>query len=106
MDAITVDDMESYKDEALLEPWATWIDGFEDPSNGALIGNGATGSPETVIVHGGSQSLPLHYDNGAAAQERQQKHAIDKADFPLAINGIREPPGQIDHRQSTQPCHR
>jgi hypothetical protein len=67
-DVIIVDDMDSYRDEELLEPWATWIDGFGDAGNGALIGNGATGSPETDIVHGGTQSLPLHYDNGGAAR--------------------------------------
>ena len=67
-DSITVDDMESYKDEEFFEIWATWIDGFDDPSNGSLVGNGNTGSPETDIVHGGDQSLPLHYDNIAAAQ--------------------------------------
>jgi hypothetical protein len=68
VDAISIDDMERYKDEELLEPWTTWIDGFGVAGNGALIGNGVTGSPETGIVHGGGQSLPLHYDNGAAAQ--------------------------------------
>jgi hypothetical protein len=59
--------METYENEEFLEPWATWIDGFDDPSNGSLIGNDITGSPETGIVRGGRQSLPLHYDNGAAS---------------------------------------
>ena len=63
--------MESYRDEEFFEIWATWIDGFENPANGALVGvNPGIGdfSPESGIVHGGGQSLPLHYDNGAAAQ--------------------------------------
>ena len=71
-ESIVVDGMESYKDEEFLEIWATWIDGFEDPANnGALVGaNPALGdfSPETGIVRSGSQSLPIHYDNSAAAQ--------------------------------------
>ncbi|MCH8219016.1 MAG: hypothetical protein IH892_19835, partial [Planctomycetes bacterium] len=71
-DAIVIDDMESYKDEEFLEIWATWIDGFGDPANnGALVGaNPGIGdfSPESTIVHGGNKSLPIHYDNGAAAQ--------------------------------------
>jgi len=66
--AISVDDIERYKDEELLEIWATWIDGFAVAGNGSLVGNGATGSPETGIVHGGTQSLPLHYDNVTATQ--------------------------------------
>ncbi|MHC4594428.1 MAG: LamG-like jellyroll fold domain-containing protein [Planctomycetota bacterium] len=67
-DAISIDDMESYEDAELLEIWATWVDGFEDPTNGSLVGNGTAGTPETDLVHGGSQSLPMHYDNSAAAQ--------------------------------------
>ena len=70
VDAISVDDMESYRDAEFFEIWATWVDGFNDPANGSLVGNGAAGTPETGIVHGGSQSLPLHFDNrGAQASE-------------------------------------
>ncbi|MCH7920761.1 MAG: hypothetical protein IIC50_22645 [Planctomycetes bacterium] len=68
-DAIVIDDMESYKDEEFLEIWATWIDGFEDPANGSLVGaDPAIGdfAPETGIVHAGTQSLPLHFDNSSA----------------------------------------
>jgi len=64
--SLSVDDMERYKDEEFLEIWATWIDGFDDPANGALVG-GAAGIPETGIVHGGSQSLPMGYDNRSAS---------------------------------------
>ena len=66
-DAIVVDDMESYKDEEFLEIWATWVDGFDDPANGSLVGNGAAGTPETGIVHGGSQSMPLNFNNTGTA---------------------------------------
>ncbi|MCH8219139.1 MAG: hypothetical protein IH892_20455, partial [Planctomycetes bacterium] len=68
VDAIIIDDMESYKDEEFLEIWATWVDGFDDPANGSLVGKGAAFAPETDIVHGGSQSLPMNYDNRTAAQ--------------------------------------
>ncbi|MCH8219483.1 MAG: LamG domain-containing protein, partial [Planctomycetes bacterium] len=70
VDTIIVDDMESYKDEEFLEIWATWIDGFDDPgNNGAIVGaNPPLGNyaPESTIVYGGSQSLPIHFDNSAA----------------------------------------
>ena len=66
VDAISVDDMESYKDAEFLEIWATWVDGFDDPANGSVVG-GASGTPETGIVHGGSQSLPMDYDNRSAS---------------------------------------
>ena len=65
-DSIVIDDMESYADAEFLEIWATWVDGFDDPANGALVG-GAAGIPETEIVHGGRQSLPIDYGDGAAS---------------------------------------
>ncbi|MCH8219556.1 MAG: discoidin domain-containing protein, partial [Planctomycetes bacterium] len=37
-DTIPIDDMESYKDAEFLEIWATWVDGFDDPANGSLVG--------------------------------------------------------------------
>ncbi|MCH7918429.1 MAG: hypothetical protein IIC50_10635 [Planctomycetes bacterium] len=67
--SLSVDDMESYKDEEFFEIWATWVDGFEDPTNGSLVGaDPAIGdfSPETGIVHAGSQSLPIWFDNSSA----------------------------------------
>jgi len=65
VDSLVIDDMESYKDEEFLEIWATWVDGFDDPANGSLVG-GASGTPETGIVYGGNQSLPLDFDNSSA----------------------------------------
>ncbi|MCH8218630.1 MAG: hypothetical protein IH892_17865 [Planctomycetes bacterium] len=67
--SLSVDDMESYKDEEFFEIWATWVDGFEDPTNGSLVGaDPAIGdfAPETGIVHAGSQSLPIWFDNSSA----------------------------------------
>ena len=63
--SLVLDDMESYADAEFLEIWATWIDGFDDPANGSLAG-GAAGTPETVIVHTGDQSMPLDFDNSTA----------------------------------------
>ena len=83
VETILVDDMESYRDEEFLEIWATWIDGFDDSANGSLVGNGAAGAPETDRVHGGSQSLPLHYDNSAAAQSE----ATRTFDVPMDWTG-------------------
>ena len=65
--AIRVDDMERYRDAEFLEIWATWTDGFDDPANGGTVGNGTTGAPETDMVHGGGQSMPLHFDNSVAS---------------------------------------
>ncbi|MCH8194105.1 MAG: discoidin domain-containing protein, partial [Planctomycetes bacterium] len=87
-DAIVIDDMESYKDEEFLEIWATWVDGFGDEANnGALVGaNPGIGdfSPESTIVHGDNQSLPIHYDNSAAAQSEATRIVAISQDWTRA----------------------
>ena len=65
--AEAIDDMEAYADEENKEIWATWADGFDDPANGSLVGNGASGAPETDDVYEGGQSLPMEYDLTSAA---------------------------------------
>jgi hypothetical protein len=69
-----IDDFEYYND---LEPdnpesnniFYTWLDGFEDPTNGALVGNEFPPFAERIIVHGGKQSMPLYYDNSVTHSE-------------------------------------
>jgi hypothetical protein len=73
---VWVDDMESYKDVEFLEIWAHWVDGFENPANGSLVGaNPAAGDyvAETGIVHGGRQSLPIWFDNSSAANSEARR---------------------------------
>ena len=65
--AQAIDDMEAYADEENKEIWATWADGFDDPANGSLVGNGASGTPETDEVYEGGQSLPMEYDLTSAS---------------------------------------
>ena len=65
---IAIDDMESYRDEEFLEIWATWMDGFDNPANNGSLVGGVPGIPETGRIYGGGQSLPMLYDNSAAAQ--------------------------------------
>ena len=66
-DSAAIDDMESYEDEENLEIWVTWMDGFDDPANGSVVGNGATGAPERGQVYEGRQSLPMAYDLASAS---------------------------------------
>ncbi len=63
---LSVDDFESYTDQGGSEIFAAWIDGFTDKLSGSTVGyltaaNGTYG--ETVIVHGGKQSMPIDYNN-------------------------------------------
>ena len=71
---LIVDDFESYND---LDPaeadsnriFNVWIDGYDDPTNGSLVGYDAPPFAEQTIVHGGNQSLPLYYDNSVGDSE-------------------------------------
>ena len=71
---LIVDDFESYND---LDPaeadsnriFNAWIDGYDDPTNGSLVGYDTPPFAEQTIVHGGNQSLPLYYDNSVGYSE-------------------------------------
>jgi len=68
---LVVDDFESYNDipngqEGSRLVYDTWLDGIADSSKGgSQIGYFAGTSLEIDIVHSGSQSVPLLYDNSA-----------------------------------------
>jgi hypothetical protein len=60
----TIDDMESYNDEDNTI-YDTWLDGWVNET-GSTVGYLEAPFAERSIVHGGSQSMPLTYDNSAA----------------------------------------
>jgi hypothetical protein len=62
---LLVDDFESYTDDDVAGQaiWQTWIDGFGVADNGAQVGYLMPPYAEQTIVHGGSQSMPLLYEN-------------------------------------------
>jgi hypothetical protein len=69
---LVVDDFETYNDLDPSDPesnriFATWMDGYDDPANGSLIGYADPPFCEQGIVHGGEQSMPFFYDNFATA---------------------------------------
>jgi len=62
-DFIGIDDIEDYNDYPPDEIFSTWIDGWEVPTNGSLAGHADPPFAETGNVHGGSQSMPVYYEN-------------------------------------------
>jgi len=71
---LIVDDFESYNDIDPPDPqsnriFEAWVDGYGIPTNGALVGNDLPPYAEQTIVHGGSQSMPLYYDNSIGNSE-------------------------------------
>ncbi len=71
---LIVDDFESYNDLDPADPdsnriFNAWIDGYDDPTNGSLVGYEVPPFAEQTIVHGGNQSMPLFYDNSVGYSE-------------------------------------
>jgi len=70
---LVVDDFESYNDLNEDESetnriYLAWIDGYEDPTNGALVGYDVAPFAEQTIVNSGNQSMPMSYDNSTAGK--------------------------------------
>ena len=76
---LVVDDFESYNDLDPGDPesnriFHTWIDGYEQPTNGSIVGYAEPPFTEQSIVHGDKQSMPLAYDNtGTAAYSEAER---------------------------------
>ncbi len=71
---LIVDDFESYNDLDPADPesnriFNAWLDGYDDPTNGSLVGYDSPPFAEQTIVHGGIQSMPLFYDNSVGYSE-------------------------------------
>ncbi len=71
---LIVDDFESYNDLDPADPesnriFNAWIDGYDDPANGSLVGYDTPPFAEQTIVHGGNQSMPMSYDNAVGKSE-------------------------------------
>ncbi|MCP4258587.1 MAG: hypothetical protein GY774_13970 [Planctomycetes bacterium] len=71
---LVVDDFESYNDLDPADPasnriFNAWIDGFDDATNGSLVGYANPPFAEQTIVHSGNQSMPLEYNNAVGKSE-------------------------------------
>ena len=88
---LIIDDMESYNDLDPTDPasnriFNAWIDGYEDPTNGSLVGNDMPPFAEQTIVHGGLQSMPMAYDNSAAAKSEATLSLTSNSNW--TVNGV------------------
>jgi hypothetical protein len=88
---LIIDDMEAYNDLDPGDPLSNrifnaWIDGFEDPTNGSLVGNDMPPFAEQTIVHSGLQSMPMSYDNSAAAKSEATLSLTSNNDW--TVNGV------------------
>ena len=94
IDYLIVDDFESYNDFNTDEPdsnriFVTWLDGWQIPTNGSVVGYAEAPFCEQAIVHGGNQSMPLEYDNTGTAGTSEAGRTWDNPQDWTA-NGIKE----------------
>jgi hypothetical protein len=80
-DFLVVDDFESYNDIDPPDPesnriFEAWLDGYDIPTNGALVGNDLPPYAEQGIVHSGIQSMPYIYDN-SVAKNSEATHTLE-----------------------------
>jgi len=71
---LIIDDFESYNDLDPAEPGSNrifnaWLDGYDDTTNGSLVGYDNPPFAEQTIVHSGNQSMPMSYDNAVGKSE-------------------------------------
>jgi hypothetical protein len=94
IDYLVVDDFESYNDFNPDDPnsnrvFFAWLDGWQIPTNGSVVGYAEAPFCEQTIVHGGNQSMPLEYDNTSTAVTSEAGRTWDSPQDWTA-NGIEE----------------
>jgi hypothetical protein len=89
---LIIDDMEAYNDldegeEGSNRIYLAWIDGFDNPAvNGSVVGYANPPFAEQTVVHSGNQSMPMSYDNSAAAKSEATLSLTSNRDW--TINGV------------------
>jgi uncharacterized protein YycO len=76
----TIEDFESYTDQAGEEVFSTWIDGFTNGLSGSIVGLLAAVNGtfcESTIVHGGKRSVPFEYHNDQAPYYSEAERTFD-----------------------------
>jgi hypothetical protein len=106
---LVVDDFEIYNDLDPDDPesnriFNVWIDGYEQPANGSLVGYDAAPFAEQSIVHSGKQAMPLSYDNTGVAAYSEAELTLSPsqdwtkagvATFVLYFHGAPDNTGQL-----------
>jgi hypothetical protein len=85
---LIIDDMEGYNDLDPTDPasnriFNVWIDGFDDPTNGSLVGYENPPFAELNNVHSGDQSMPFAYDNTAASKSEATMSLTSNRDWTV-----------------------
>ncbi len=81
-----VDDFESYNDLDPADPesnriFVKWLDGYDQPTNGSVVGYENAPFCERTIVHSGGQSMPFAYDNSGTARYSEATLTLIQQDW-------------------------
>jgi len=81
---LVVDDFESYNDLDPINPesnriFNAWIDGYDIPTNGSIVGYDQPPFAEQNIVSSGKQAMPLFYDNSGTARYSEAELSLSPA---------------------------
>jgi hypothetical protein len=84
IDHFVMEDFEDYNNYTPDMIFETWLDGYEVPTNGALIGHDADFSKgehivETTVIRGGTQSMPYYYNNVGTVTYSEAERAFSPA---------------------------
>jgi len=83
-DHLVADDFESYNDLDPNDPLSnrifnTWLDGYEQPTNGSIVGYADPPFTEQTIIHSGRQAMPFFYDNSGTATHSEAELTLSPA---------------------------
>ena len=81
---IVVEDFEQYTNDEPLRIFDIWLDGWEDNTNGSIVGHEESPFAEQEIVHGGDQSMIFQYDNSEVARISEATRMFDQ---PIDLSG-------------------
>ncbi len=76
---VSIDDFESYNDDVDAETtiWHAWIDGVTNGASGSQVGYDESPFAEKMVVHSGSQAMPLMYDDTASPYYSEAERTFD-----------------------------
>ncbi|MBN1361032.1 MAG: discoidin domain-containing protein [Sedimentisphaerales bacterium] len=81
---LVVDDFESYSGDEGQEIFSSWIDGYNDSSNGSQVGHDLPPYVERSVIHSGGKSMPLYYGMGGASHSEASRTLDPAQDWTSA----------------------
>jgi|GEM_PF-393432 len=81
------DDFESYTDDEGSRIYESWLDGLTNGEGGSQVGYDTSPFAERMVVHGGRQSMPVHYNNAALPYVSEAKRTFSPVQ-DWTVNGV------------------